>query len=105
LRVTAQGYLKLSKNAKMASVDVAIIDPDIEVELATGIAEEVWSPEDKCTYEQLICHCRCVVGLRVAMVAKLCQFKPGTVTFSIRCLATQVNGQCMSLDDLAKAVG
>jgi hypothetical protein len=75
LKVTTQGYFKLSKNAKMASVDIAIIDPDIEVELATEIAEAIWSPEDKCTYEQLICKCWCFVGLRVVMVVKLCSFK------------------------------
>jgi Rad3-related DNA helicase len=105
LKVTAQGYLMLSKNAKMASVDIATIEPDIEVGLATGIAQAVKSPEDECTYEQLICECRCVVGLRVAMAAKHCMFRPGTVTLLIRCLAIEFNGQLLSLDELAKMVG
>jgi hypothetical protein len=100
--VSNRGYLTLSKNASMKSVTVVTIAGDIPVNLYPKVSEEKFFHDDGCSYEQFICACGCVVGLRVSTAGKGSTFPAGTVTLLVRCLGVQINGGIMSLDQLSK---
>jgi hypothetical protein len=100
-----RGYLMMSKNASMPSVTVVTIGAEVAFNLYSKVGDPKFWQDDECAYEQLLCDCGCVIGLRVSAAGKGSVLRSGTITLLVRCLGLRIGEQMISLDRLSKLVG
>jgi Rad3-related DNA helicase len=103
--VSKRGYLAMSKNTVMPSVTVITIAAAVPLNLHAKLGDPQFSAADSCAYEEVVCHCGCVVGLRVAAAGVGSVFESGTVTLLVRCLSIKTDGKMVALEQLARLIG